>query len=126
MLMADRGTTGGYTKIASVISVDLPGLAHAVPGDTVTFRSVTFEEAHQALREQEDALQNLRSAPPVVFARQTYRVRVGDAEHDVVTALKEVSAPNLKPRPAPLRMTVQGSDDEAQTFDAEVESGAGK
>lgn len=53
ILMADRGSTGGYTKIAAVISADLPSLAQAAPGDTITFQSVTVEEAHRALREQE-------------------------------------------------------------------------
>ena len=126
VLMADRGTTGGYTKIATVISVDLPGLAQAVPGDTVTFRSVTVEEAHQAFREQEETLQSLRNGPPVIFARQTYRVRVGDAEHEVVTGLKELSAPPPRPHSAPLRMTVQGAGGETQTLDVEVEPGPGE
>ena len=31
VLLADRGTTGGYTKIATVISADLPNLAQALP-----------------------------------------------------------------------------------------------
>ena len=56
ILMADRGSTGGYTKIAAVISADIPSLAQAAPGDTVAFQSVTVEEAHQAIREQEQLL----------------------------------------------------------------------
>ena len=32
ILMADRQTTGGYVKIATVISVDLPLIAQALPG----------------------------------------------------------------------------------------------
>ena len=38
VLMADRGTTGGYTKIATVASVDLSRLAQAAPGDRVQVR----------------------------------------------------------------------------------------
>lgn len=56
ILMADRGSTGGYTKIAAVISADLTSLAQAVPGDTITFQSITVEEAHRVLREQEQLL----------------------------------------------------------------------
>ena len=37
VLLADRGTAGGYTKIATVIGPDLPRLAQAIPGDTVSF-----------------------------------------------------------------------------------------
>ncbi|MCH7706414.1 MAG: biotin-dependent carboxyltransferase family protein [Chloroflexi bacterium] len=59
ILMADRGSTGGYTKIAAVISADLPSLAQAAPGDTVAFQSVTVEEAHRVLREQEQLLREI-------------------------------------------------------------------
>lgn len=60
VLLADCGTTGGYTKIATVISTDLPRIAQAQPGDTVAFRAVGLEEAHRALREQEDFIASLR------------------------------------------------------------------
>jgi antagonist of KipI len=60
VLLADCGTTGGYTKIATVISTDLPLIAQAQPGDTVTFRAVSLEEAHRALSEQEAFIASLR------------------------------------------------------------------
>ena len=56
ILMADRGTTGGYTKIATVIAVDIPNLAQTLPGSAVTFHAVSVEEAHRLLREQEAAI----------------------------------------------------------------------
>ncbi len=56
VLMADRGTTGGYTKIATVISADLMRIAQAAPGDRVRFRAVTRAEAVAALREQVNGL----------------------------------------------------------------------
>ena len=59
VLLADRGTTGGYTKIATVISVDLAGMAQAQADDAVSFRSVTLEEAHRILREQERVIEEL-------------------------------------------------------------------
>ena len=49
VMMADHQTTGGYTKIAGVISVDLPKAAQLKPGCKVTFRAVTVEEAQDAL-----------------------------------------------------------------------------
>ncbi len=68
VLLADRGTTGGYTKIAAVISADLAGVAQASPGDATYFREVTLEEAHQALQQQEEVVQRLKDAPPVPLA----------------------------------------------------------
>jgi allophanate hydrolase subunit 2 len=61
ILLADCGTTGGYTKIATVISVDLPKIGQAQPGDTVTFRAVSLEEAHRTLREQEELIGSLKN-----------------------------------------------------------------
>lgn len=45
ILMADRQTTGGYAKIATVCSFDLPALAQCRPGNTVRFRKIKIEEA---------------------------------------------------------------------------------
>jgi biotin-dependent carboxylase-like uncharacterized protein len=45
-------TTGGYTKIATVISTDLSKIAQAMPGSRVRFQKVTLEEAHAIYREQ--------------------------------------------------------------------------
>ncbi len=45
-------TTGGYTKIATVISADLSKIAQAMPGNRVMFQNVTLEEAHRVYREQ--------------------------------------------------------------------------
>jgi allophanate hydrolase subunit 2 len=50
--MADRPTTGGYPKVATVISADLPQAAQLQPGDTVTFRTTTLPEAESALAHQ--------------------------------------------------------------------------
>ena len=65
VLLADRGTTGGYAKIATVISVDVGTLAQALPGHTVMFKAVTPEEAQQVLREREDVLTAIASGEPV-------------------------------------------------------------
>ena len=101
VLLADRGTTGGYTKIATVISVDLPLLAQATPGDVVTFQSVSLEEAHALLREQEEFLDRLRDSPPTVFARRSFRVLVNGEEREVETSLVELDPKS--PRRAPYR-----------------------
>ncbi|MCL1950496.1 MAG: biotin-dependent carboxyltransferase family protein [Turicibacter sp.] len=52
ILLADRQTTGGYGKIATVISADLPKLVQCKTGDKVRFKEVTVEEAQLLLREE--------------------------------------------------------------------------
>ena len=37
ILMADRQTTGGYPRIAEIVSADVPRLAQLAPGGTVHF-----------------------------------------------------------------------------------------
>lgn len=45
IMLADRQSTGGYTKIGTVIAVDLPKLAQSVPGYKVRFIRVGIELA---------------------------------------------------------------------------------
>jgi len=52
ILLVDRQTTGGYTKIATVVSTEIPKLAQAKPGDKVRFRRVSEEQAQIALTEE--------------------------------------------------------------------------
>ena len=53
VMMADRQTTGGYPKIATVIGPSLPFLAQGRPGDRVCFERSSEEEALAALRLEE-------------------------------------------------------------------------
>ena len=91
VLLADRGTTGGYTKIATVISADIAQLAQAAPDDTVMFRAVTVADAHESLRAQETILKEIVNSKPVPFIRRRYHVRVDGAPVEVVGPLKEAS-----------------------------------
>jgi biotin-dependent carboxylase-like uncharacterized protein len=45
VLLADRQTTGGYPKIATVIAADLPALGRLAPGAKVAFEAVSIEAA---------------------------------------------------------------------------------
>ena len=57
VLLGDRQTVGGYSKIATVASVDLPRLGRLLPGQTVRFSPVSVEEAEKLRRDQEARLQ---------------------------------------------------------------------
>ena len=56
IMMADRQTTGGYTKIGNVITVDLPVLAQAMPGTKIQFLEITVADAVELLRKREAIL----------------------------------------------------------------------
>jgi allophanate hydrolase len=53
VLLVDAQTTGGYPKIATVASADLPVLGRRRPGDQVRFRRVSQPESEALRREQE-------------------------------------------------------------------------
>jgi antagonist of KipI len=59
VLMADRQTSGGYPKIATVASVDLPVLAQKKPGDTIRFALIDVNDAQQLDRAKSEALSEL-------------------------------------------------------------------
>jgi antagonist of KipI len=52
--------TGGYRKIATVVTADLPLLGQVKPGDRVRFQSVSTDEAHQALRQVEEMIREFK------------------------------------------------------------------
>src|SRR5262249_39528449 len=61
LLMADRQTTGGYPKIATVITADLAVAGQLGPGDVIVFSVCTPREALAALIVQERALMALET-----------------------------------------------------------------
>jgi antagonist of KipI len=52
LLMADSAPTGGYRRIAHVISADLPLAAQARPGQFLRFVETTMEEARTLFQKQ--------------------------------------------------------------------------
>jgi antagonist of KipI len=67
IIILNELVTGGYTKIATLITTDLSKAAQLKPGDRVRFEPVPVEKAHQILSEQEERLtifkESLRQRP---------------------------------------------------------------
>lgn len=62
VLMADCQTTGGYPRIAHVLTAGLPALAQRKPHEGFRFQLTTMECAEAELRAQQDYLEQLRAA----------------------------------------------------------------
>lgn len=60
VMLADHQTAGGYAKIGTVISADIPAIAQRRPGEHIGFLMVTPEEANEAYRLEEKKLSWLR------------------------------------------------------------------
>jgi len=63
IIILGETVTGGYRKIATVISADLSLLGQIKPGDEVKFLAATKQEADLALREMEDRIAAIRNIP---------------------------------------------------------------
>lgn len=76
VLLADHQTTGGYPKIATVISADLPAIGRLPIGAKVAFAPVTVAEATAARRDMAAQIEALGgkmvrvSVPPTAIARR--------------------------------------------------------
>ncbi len=62
VLMADHQTTGGYPRIAQVISAHLPILAQRRPGDAIRFHLTDLATAEEKLLKQQQYLDDIREA----------------------------------------------------------------
>ena len=60
LLLSDAQTTGGYHRIANVISADMDMLAQLKPGDEIRFSLVNLEEAYLALEHKANNYSFLR------------------------------------------------------------------
>ena len=58
ILFVEQQTTGGYPKIANVISADLHSVGQLRPRDEIRFQRIEFAEARALLREQESLIQS--------------------------------------------------------------------
>ena len=58
-LLHDRGTTGGYPKIATISSVDIPKLVQSNPGQKISFEKIEIEEAINLYRSHNTLMKSI-------------------------------------------------------------------
>lgn len=114
IMLADRQTTGGYPKIAAVITADLHKVAQLKPGDEIYFQRATLEEGYKALKDYEDSFaKNIEEFKPETGREESklkieekreplHRERVADT-HQQASAKRALVSRSHK-----LVVTVQG------------------
>jgi len=90
LLLADHQTTGGYPKIATVISADLPVVGRRRPGDPLRFVAIDVAEAEQVRRRERAALDRL-------IAEMTSVRSVGDLDVERLFAANLISGVVFEP-----------------------------
>mgnify|MGYP000889477580 FL=1 len=92
VMMAEHQTVGGYAKIATVITVDLPVLGQCKAGDAVRFVRTSVEEAErlaEASRRELDALAARIEKSSRRPARRSFKVTVDGRAYNVTIERKE-------------------------------------
>jgi allophanate hydrolase subunit 2 len=85
IMLKDAQTTGGYAKIATVISIDLSKLAQLKPGDRIKFSAISVEEAHQLLKKKEEVLNKIKETlVPSRYFDVTVNGRVFNVNIDIL------------------------------------------
>jgi len=59
ILFGER-TIGGYAKIATIISSDLPKIAQAIPGNEIRFERISLDQAHEIYRSLNERIRSFR------------------------------------------------------------------
>ena len=59
IIILGETVSGGYRKIATVISADLPLMGQIRPGDEINFKSISVDGAIQALRKMESRVKEI-------------------------------------------------------------------
>lgn len=80
IMMADRQITGGYTKIAHVITEDLPYLAQLKPGGKVRFSVVSLQVAWELMKRRHREIQG---AQTLFKQGKYYQVKVNGQKYSL-------------------------------------------
>lgn len=86
IMMADRQTTGGYTKIATVITPDIDYIGQLKPGDKLRFKSVDIKEAQKLYKEYINRFESIKKDIENVniISSRKFKVRVHSKEFELL------------------------------------------
>lgn len=88
VLLKDRGTVGGYSKIGTLCSVDVFRFSQNRPGESVSFEMISLDNAQKLLRQMEYQLSKVGLKQRLCDLTgctkgDAYRITVGDNSYDV-------------------------------------------
>ena len=88
IMMADRQTTGGYTKIATIITPDINIVGQLKPGDSIRFKLIDIQEAHRIYRKYMKDFDYIRESVTkkgsTTIPDKKFKVKVNNKEYEVI------------------------------------------
>ena len=121
VLLADRGTTGGYAKIATVISPDISLLAQAAPGDTVRFVAASVAESHEILAEQEAIIAEVKRAVGLDRSGLFHLVTDGEAQQVVSDSGDRITGRGTVSETGGVEVRTLSTSGQGHEFEFEIE-----
>jgi biotin-dependent carboxylase-like uncharacterized protein len=76
VMLADRQTTGGYTKIATVITVDINKIVQMKPGSSVDFAVTSQKKAEQLLKKQKSIYNKIKNNGVKYGPKKKLRIKI--------------------------------------------------
>lgn len=83
VMMSDAQTTGGYTKIGYVIKSDLNRLAQLKPGNTITFKKISIEQAQALYCDYVKRIDEIKDALAINRELTQYKISINGNQYDV-------------------------------------------
>jgi len=88
VLLKDRGTVGGYTKIGTLCTLDVFRFGQKKPGDKVRFEQISLQEAQGLLRQMEYKISKVGTKQKIQSLTgakdgEMLRVVIGNESYDV-------------------------------------------
>lgn len=123
ILLADRGISGGYTKIATVISADIGKLGQAMPGNKLNFESVSLEEAYDAYNNQENTLIQIAETIVTADSINQFTIAINEQIAEVADSSGKPLAtllPHWKPGSGKQHKVTASVNDKIHEFDVEI------
>lgn len=62
IILLNEQTVGGYAKIATIISSDLPVVAQTIPGNIIRFEKINLDAAHKIIAQQQNKINAVKES----------------------------------------------------------------
>lgn len=92
VMLSEHQTVGGYTKIATVITIDLPIIGQCKAGDVIRFQAVTVEEAqalYDAYYAELGEIQRKMETPVNYLPPRNFTVTIGESVFELQVEERE-------------------------------------
>lgn len=83
IMLADSQTTGGYTKIATVITIDIDIVSQKKPGDLIAFEKIDLKTAQKLIKKRKEIYESIKKQNKELTSSKYYNIKVNGEKYDV-------------------------------------------